>query len=453
MSALPIVLIVDDEQPCRDTLEALLTNQDVRLLFAANGQDALALARAELPDLVLLDIMMPGMDGFTVCSKLREDPVLAEVPIILVTALDDRASRLRGIENGADDFIVKPYDRIELRTRIRALLRLNRYRRLHQERVKFDWVVEHADDGYLTLDRHGKMTYANAAARRELHLPTAATRRDFWITASSDHTVVGRQLKAADPSAPIYLVRPESPNGTGVWFYLDQFTVPGDTAADSVIRLRDITEERRMRQSLWTFRTTQKHKIRVSASKAQQRNQTAEAGRGAKPDETVPVLQTWVEQAAPAGSTVAIHGPLPERGLVVPFECFALVAVELIAFARKPMGREGGPARFALRPDETHENMTLALRVPVRGADATELAKIWSPSYRIRKDNSLEAEETHPAGEAASLIWNIGGRVQTRVDPNGAWVEIELTIPYQLTELPVLAGGGYYRDDDSLFGG
>ena len=453
MSVLPIVLIVDDEPPCRDTLEALLTNQGMRLLFAANGRDAIDMARAEPPDLVLLDVMMPEMDGFEVCAKLRDDPVLAEVPIILVTALDDRGSRIRGIENGADDFIVKPYDRIELRTRIRTLLRLNRYRRLHQERVKFDWVVEHADDGYLTLDRNGKMTYANAAARRELHLPTNAPRRDFWITASSDHVVVGRNLNAAVPSTPIYMVRPETPNGTGVWFFLEQFTVPGDTSADSVIRLHDITEERRMRQSLWSFRTTQKHKIRVSVSKSQQRCQTAESGRGAKHDETIPVLQTWVEQAGPPGSTVAVHGPMPDRGLVIPFESFALVAVELIAFARKPMGREAGPARFSLRPDETHEHLSLTLRVPCRDADANELARIWSPNYRIRKDNILEDDDGHPAGEAASLVWNIGGRVETRVDSLGAWAEVELIFPYQLTELPVLAGGGFFRDGDSLFGG
>ena len=451
MSAIPIVLIVDDEQPCRDTLEALLTNQGMSLVFASDGKQALELARAEPPDLVLLDVMMPGMDGFDVCAKLRDDPVLAEVPIILVTALDDRNSRIRGIENGADEFIVKPYDRIELRTRVRTLLRLNRYRRLNQERIKFDWVVEHAHDGYLTLDRHGKMTYANGAARRELHLPTHATKRDFWITASADHTVVGR---GGPPGDPIYLVRPETPDGPGVWFFLEQFTVPGDPTADSVIRLHDITEERRMRQSLWTFRTTQKHKIRVSVSKSQQRNQTAEAGRGAKVDETIPVLQTWVEQAAPVGSTVSVHGPLPERGLVIPFECFALVAVEMIAFARKPLGQNPGPARFALRPDEASENLKLTLRVPCRGVNAVELAKIWTPSYRIGKDKALNDEDGHPAGEAASLIWNIGGRVETRVDSGGAWAEVELTIPYQLLELPVLTGGGgYYRDGDSLFGG
>lgn len=454
MSALPIVLIVDDEAACRETLEALLTNQGMRLLFAAHGREALQIARAEPPDVILLDVMMPDMDGFAVCAKLRADPVLAGVPILLVTALDDRQSRLRGIENGADDFIVKPYDRIELRARIQTLLRLNRYRRLLLERQKFDWVVEHADDGYLTLDRQGKMTYANAAARRELHLPPQAPHRDFWVAATSDHILIGRNQNAVDPAAPIYLVRPETPNGTGVWYFLEQFTVPGDPSADTVIRLRNITEERRMRQSLWTFRTTQKHKLRISASQSHQRCQTAEPGRGAKSDETILALQTWVDQAGASGSTVTVHDPLSECSLVIPTEGFALVAVELIAFARRPFGEEADPARFELRSDDSREHLCLTVRIPCRNADATELARVWSPSYRTRRESTTEHDdESQPTGEAASLVWNVGGRVETRVDTNGAWIEVELKLPYQFGETPVLAGGADDRGGDSRIGG
>jgi putative two-component system response regulator len=82
----------------------------------------------------LLDVTMPDMDGFEVCEKLRANPQTREVPIIMVTALNDRASRLRGLEAGADDFISKPYDRLELRTRVKTILRVNRYRRLMDER-------------------------------------------------------------------------------------------------------------------------------------------------------------------------------------------------------------------------------------------------------------------------------------------------------------------------------
>jgi DNA-binding response OmpR family regulator len=74
--------------------------------------------------------MMPGMDGYEVCRRLRADARLAEVPVIMVTALDDQASRLAGLEAGADDFITKPFNRAELRARVRTIARLNRYRRL-----------------------------------------------------------------------------------------------------------------------------------------------------------------------------------------------------------------------------------------------------------------------------------------------------------------------------------
>ena len=90
--------------------------------------------------------MMPVMDGFEVCRVLRGDNQLSEVPIILVTSLDDRDSRIRGIESGADDFISKPFDRIELRTRIRSIIRLNRYRRLLDERSEKELIKNQRDE-------------------------------------------------------------------------------------------------------------------------------------------------------------------------------------------------------------------------------------------------------------------------------------------------------------------
>jgi len=124
------ILIVDDELISRYTVEALLAAEGYNLVFAKNGKEALEKAREFIPDLMLLDVMMPDMDGFEVCQHLRNDKRLAELPIVIVTALDDRDSRLRGLEVGADDFMSKPFDRAELRARIRTITRLNRYRRL-----------------------------------------------------------------------------------------------------------------------------------------------------------------------------------------------------------------------------------------------------------------------------------------------------------------------------------
>ncbi len=128
------ILIVDDEPSALKTMGALLFHEGYELRFASNGPEALAKAAELTPDLILLDVMMPDMDGFEVCRHLRATPLLAEVPIIMVTALDDRDSRLRGIEAGADDFVSKPFDRIELRMRIRTITRINHYQQLLEER-------------------------------------------------------------------------------------------------------------------------------------------------------------------------------------------------------------------------------------------------------------------------------------------------------------------------------
>lgn len=133
-----IILIVDDEASGRQTLESILEGQGYQLVMAENGEQALEKARQILPDVILLDVMMPGMDGFEVCQRLRGDPKLAEVPIIILTALDDRKSMLRGLEAGADDYLTKPYDRHELRARLLGITRLNRYRKLLEERAHIE---------------------------------------------------------------------------------------------------------------------------------------------------------------------------------------------------------------------------------------------------------------------------------------------------------------------------
>ncbi len=130
----PVILIVDDTLSSRETVGDLLSIEDYQLLFAENGQQGLDTAQEHLPDLILLDVMMPGMDGFEVCARIRQFPPLSEVPIIMITALDDRESMIEGINAGADDFISKPFDRHLLRLRIRTIIKLNRFGKLAQER-------------------------------------------------------------------------------------------------------------------------------------------------------------------------------------------------------------------------------------------------------------------------------------------------------------------------------
>ena len=132
------ILIVDDEPAGRQTLESILDGQGYRLEMAENGLEALEKVSQLFPDVILLDVMMPGMDGFEVCRRIRNDPSLAEIPIIMLTALDDRQSFLSGLESGADDYITKPYDRHELRARLLGITRLNRYRKLLNDRANVE---------------------------------------------------------------------------------------------------------------------------------------------------------------------------------------------------------------------------------------------------------------------------------------------------------------------------
>jgi signal transduction histidine kinase len=136
------ILIVDDEPTARETLVAMLEGENYDLQLAKDGIQALQMLEQFQPDLILLDIMLPGMDGFEVCRRIRSTPPLAEVPIIMLTALDDRDSLLKGIESGADDFLTKPADRRELTARVRTITRLNRYRTLMEQRENIRQMAE-----------------------------------------------------------------------------------------------------------------------------------------------------------------------------------------------------------------------------------------------------------------------------------------------------------------------
>ncbi len=263
------VLIVDDQQLARENLSMLLKNEEYRFIFAGDGPEALAQAIKHVPDLILLDVMMPDIDGFEVCRRLRTHPLLAEVPIIMITALADRASRLQGIEAGADDFLSKPFDGIVLRARVRTITRLNRYRRLLMERARFRWVVEQAKDGYLIIRENDEVLYANPRARLYLNLPP--NDRDPIDVPFLE--LVRRQYHCEPtdawlnwPQPPVgktqrYLVRPETPSARAFWLQVDVLNLPHGTEMAGTVCLHDVTEQRNTLRDMYGFNTMVTHKL------------------------------------------------------------------------------------------------------------------------------------------------------------------------------------------------
>jgi DNA-binding response OmpR family regulator len=120
----PLVLVVDDDPDCCAVAALLLEHQGYRTMRASSGQECLDLVRVEPIELVLLDVMMPGMDGFEVCSLLRAEERTRHLPIILLTARDDMDTRLEGMYHGVSEFLTKPINKHELFARVRAQLHI-----------------------------------------------------------------------------------------------------------------------------------------------------------------------------------------------------------------------------------------------------------------------------------------------------------------------------------------
>ncbi len=121
---IPAILVVDDNQQNLELLQAYLEDIECNTIPAYDGQQALEIISKEPPDLILLDVMMPKMSGFEVCRRIKNDPKTADIPVIMVTALNKFGDIERGINSGTDDFLSKPINKLELLTRVKTMLKL-----------------------------------------------------------------------------------------------------------------------------------------------------------------------------------------------------------------------------------------------------------------------------------------------------------------------------------------
>jgi signal transduction histidine kinase len=261
------ILMVDDEPQNLDLLEALLLPHGYRLLRAAAGEEALAAVRAERPDLVLLDVMMPGLDGFEVCRRLKAEPATRFIPVVMVTSLRDVEDRIRGIEVGADDFLSKPVNRHELVSRVRASLRLGYYRHLLEERARFDAVVAGLRDGIVVCDGAFRVTSCNGAAQGLLNLPP-----DRWGGVDLLEHLAGTFQSALplaglrggrDRGMDFELTRPGETFPLTLAAQLTRTFGPDGTPETVALVVRDVTDQRREERLKGDFLSLMSHKFKT----------------------------------------------------------------------------------------------------------------------------------------------------------------------------------------------
>lgn len=483
MSYVSKILIADDDPVARENLEVLLTKDGYELSFAQDGLEALAKATAMKPDLLLLDVMMPHMDGFAVCKKLRSQPETAEMPIVMLTALDDRQSRLMGIHSGTDDFISKPLDYTELRLRIKTILRLNRYRLLLAERTRFDQVVQQAEVGYLMINDADEIVFANSQARLYLQLspenePITETFREqsgrfyhfepesLWSNWPND----------TPQQEPRYLIRPETKKSHILWLKVVTLGYsPHKNEPVQLIRLEDVTSQMIAELDIYNFQIMIKHKLRTPLiymlgsmelavnyadrlTKEEMKDLANIALKGFKRlrgdvenilryVDTTPLVTTGngthitaipalIKQVATQLELPAIRIAAPSftnQQVSVTMTALELVLWELLGNAQKfhPQNTPNIEVSLQITPQNVFK-----LFISDDGSTLTpeQLARVWQPYYQAEKRFTGEVMGMGLGlSVVAFIMWSLGGHcnMYNRPDKSGTTVELNFPVTHE----------------------
>lgn len=476
------ILIIDDSVSATVLLRDLLTADGHAVTITHNGRDGLAMAKSLRPDLILLDVVMPGMTGFEVCEALRSDPDLAEAPVIILTSLEDRSSRLRGIEAGADDFLTKPFDAAEMLLRVRTITRLNRYRLLHAERARLDWVIGQSDEGFLLVDENDAVLYANPKARLLLDAPPEpqefsasflSTACKNYLCEPEEHWADWPRLRETSGEQALYLVRAETQNSRSCWLSVRLLEHQAAGKRTRLVRLRDVSGQMTNQRDAWSFQSMISHKLRtpmsavlfamqilaengkaMSAEDVEQMGQMGLDNANRLNDEIEDVLQFLDAPGLSSGGVpcplAAIPALLAKIKAELKLDSVEHIGLERVAGKQAPLPKRAMELIFwnlLENSKKFHPNETPRILVTLtQGADkrllikivddgirlpAEQLQRVWIPFFQAEKDLTFEvAGMGLGLPMVASLVWNVGGRCRlaNREDRPGVVVELDLPL-------------------------
>jgi len=267
MKTKPVILVVDDQLQYLKLLEAYLVPQGYEILKAANGEAALEILSGNQIDLILLDVMMPKMSGFEVLEKLRAGDKTRLIPAVMVTALGEVEDRVTALEAGCDDFITKPFNKVELLARVKSLLRISYFRRQLDEKEKFEAVIRQMGDGVVVCSPDWVIVELNAAAAKYLNVPDSQGKNLLDLFFAGFSSAISREELAAtaQPQRIFDLIRPETKQAKA--FYLeacvDLIAAPDGKIANIVAALRDVTARREEERLTADFLNLISHKLKT----------------------------------------------------------------------------------------------------------------------------------------------------------------------------------------------
>jgi DNA-binding response OmpR family regulator len=263
----PVILVVDDQFQNIELLEAYLVPQGYEIVKAASGQEAFEKISKNQIDLILLDVMMPGISGIEVLEKLRADEKLKAIPVVMVTVLKETEDKLKALEAGCDDFISKPFDKIELLARVKSILKISYYIKQLGEKDKFKEVVDKISDGIAICRQDYTIKDSNPAFLKYLNISDPANVNLFETLFTNFSVSISKEaftdLAIAHKTFEVVRQKSETAEALYLEVNMDLIKNPSGELLSIVFILRDVTATRQeefLRQDTLTLLS---HKLRT----------------------------------------------------------------------------------------------------------------------------------------------------------------------------------------------